>query len=805
MANTPQRPRGREKNVTGPGKDVKRRGSGLGTGPVGTGSRPPSGASRPASSSGSRPTTRSGGRSPLITLLLIAALLFGGGGSLIPSLLGGEEYVDTTPSTGQQQTQQIPSIGTFDPTTLLNTLSIGNVSSGWDEDDNTGALDTSVVSGARAKRTKILGNGKDTVTIMVYMCGTDLESRSGMATSDLQEMLNAKVGDNVNLLIYTGGCTKWQNDVVSNKKNQIYQIRNGELYRLVDDAGSVSMTDPDTLADFIQWCGDNFPANRNQLIFWDHGGGSINGYGFDEKFQRSGSMDLAGINEALRKGGVTFDFIGFDACLMATLETALMANQYGDYLLASEETEPGVGWYYTDWLTALSKNTSMPTVEIGKQIIDDFVDECARKCRGQSTTLSIIDLAELEATVPTAFKNFSRSTCELIEDSKYKTVSNARSNTREFARSSRIDQVDLVHLAKNMGTAEGEALAEALMGAVKYNRTSADMTNAYGLSIYFPYRKTSDVDQAVETYNAIGIDDEYARCIQEFAGMTVGGQAASGGTASPLPSLLGTLMQSAGSNTQTDPNAMIAELLGSFLSGNMSTISGLTSDNTAFLSDRSMSTEDMAAYIAENRLDPSNLFWQNGVIALSEEQWALVQDLELNMFFDDGEGYIDLGLDNVFEFDQNGALIGATDCTWMAINNQPVAYYHTGTTDDGTHYTIQGFVPALLNGDRVELILIFDDENPYGYIAGARPVYPDGETATVAKTMQQLQVGDTLDFICDYYGYDGTYLDSYLLGEQMIVTEDMVISNVVIDRSAVCATYRFTDIYNQHYWTDIID
>ena len=33
----------------------------------------------------------------------------------------------------------------------------------------------------------------------------------------------------------------------------------------------------------------------------------------------------------------------------------------------------------------------------------------------------------------------------------------------------------------------------------------------------------------------------------------------------------------------------------------------------------------------------------------------------------------------------------------------------------------------------------------------------------------------------------------------------LVISNVVIDRSAVCATYRFTDIYNQHYWTDIID
>ena len=55
--------------------------------------------------------------------------------------------------------------------------------------NNTGRLDTSVASGARSKYTKIRGGGNDTVTIMVYMCGTDLESRSGMASRDLQEML----------------------------------------------------------------------------------------------------------------------------------------------------------------------------------------------------------------------------------------------------------------------------------------------------------------------------------------------------------------------------------------------------------------------------------------------------------------------------------------------------------------------------------------------------------------------------------------------------------------------------------------
>jgi hypothetical protein len=167
---------------------------------------------------------------------------------------------------------------------------------------------------------------------------------------------------------------------------------------------------------------------------------------------------------------------------------------------------------------------------VGKEIIDDFVEACGRKCAGQSTTLSIVDLAEAEATIPKALAAFSNDTYQLIKNNDYAQVSNARSNAREFGASSRIDQVDLVHLAKNMNTQEGDALAEALLGAVKYNRTSSNMTNAYGISIYFPFRKASMVDNAVDTYEQIGMDEEYARCIQAFASMEVSGQAAAGGT-----------------------------------------------------------------------------------------------------------------------------------------------------------------------------------------------------------------------------------------------------------------------------------
>ena len=61
------------------------------------------------------------------------------------------------------------------------------------------------------------------------MCGTDLESQSGMATADIKEMLNAGIGDNVNLLIYTGGCAKWRNTMFSKDVNQIYQIEGNAI------------------------------------------------------------------------------------------------------------------------------------------------------------------------------------------------------------------------------------------------------------------------------------------------------------------------------------------------------------------------------------------------------------------------------------------------------------------------------------------------------------------------------------------------------------------------------------------------
>ena len=818
-----ERPRGRDKNVTGQGSGLGRRGSGLGTGPVGSGDGY-SGRGSGGSGSGRRITRGAGLSLPIIILAVIVYML--GGGNLLGGS-GGESTVSY--DYGSANESSGGSFGGLFGNSSQGTGSGSSSGSTWSGSSAVGSLNSEVASGSREKRTQILGDGKDVVTIMVYLCGTDLESRSKMATSDLQEMVSSRLSDNVNLIVYTGGCSRWNNNIVSSRTNQIYQIKEGGLLTLEDNMGAKPMTDPATLSSFIQYCAKNFPANRNELILWDHGSGSVSGYGYDEKFKNSGSMSLSGINKALRDGGVTFDFVGFDACLMATAETGLMLNNYADYMIASEETEPGIGWYYTNWLTALSRNTSIPTVEIGQQIVDDFVQTCAKRTPGQGTTLSVTDLAELSNTVPAKLNAFSRTITQSIKEKDFKTISSARSGSREFARTSRIDQVDLAHLAYNVGNKEGKELAEAIRGAVKYNRTSTGMTNAYGLSIYFPYQSTRYVDMATRSYNEIGMDEDYTEAIRAFASMEVSGQAAAGGstTGSPVPSLFGTLLGSGGSYSSGGASGsggysgsspygsggsseeLIGQLLGSFLGGDYSSISGL-SGSAGFLSDRAIPDEETIQYISDNHLDTSALYWTENsdgkaVMALSEQQWGLVQSLDLNLFYDDGEGYIDLGLDNIYSFDENGNLIADDGNTWLAINSQIVPYYHLDTTEDGENWTITGRVPAFLNGERVNLIVVFDNENPHGYVAGAQTDYQDEGIEVVAKNLNEIEAGDKLDFICDFYSYDGQYQDSYMIGEQMTVGDSLTVSDVTLPAGSVRLTYRLTDIYNQAYWTESID
>jgi len=843
------RPGGRSRRTVSGGGNVFRRGSGLGSGSVGGGPRGSSGGSfgdgggdrgvggggllavllalliGGASNNNNGSGNKRGclGRILVLVLIVVGAVLLlnmcsgNTSGGLLDSLLG--DYATTTTDSGLNTvdgTTDSGSTGTDSSISDAMGSLLGNYgsttgqiapASGSDEVYKPHEPDRTVASVARTKYTNVAS--AQTVTVMVYMCGTDLESKSGMATSDLEEMVNATLGDNINVILETGGASNWQNQIIKSNTNQRFRVKQGGLETLDAKVGKRSMVDSNTLADFIQFSQREYPADRYMLILWDHGGGSLTAYGYDELFPGD-SMSLGEINQALKAGGVQFDIIGFDACLMATLETALVAEQYGDYLVASEAVEPGTGWYYTNWLSALSENPAMDTLDVGKQIIDDYV-----KMSGNSqTTLSVTDLAELSGTVPSAFNAFSSSTGALIAGDGYNTVANARSGSRDFSTSSKINQIDLIHFAENLATPEATSLADTLKGAVKYNRNSTSISHANGLSIYFPYQSMRSVSTAIETYNAIGLDKSYSDCIKSFASVSSGGQVASGSSENPLGtllgdnagSLLGTLLGGSASSSDVASGSTdtVTQLLDLFLS-NRSLVTG---DKDSSWVDEDLVRGSISAYQANNAGFANLMITYKGdvpTLVLTEEQWSGVVTLEQNVYVDDGSGYIDLGLDNVADYDADNDLIMAYDGTWMSLNGQIVAYYLISEDQVDDSYTILGRVPALLNGTRVNVILEFTNENPYGVVLGAQYDYEATATDTVMKGLVEIVSGDKIDFLCDYYNYDGSFNDAYMLGNPMTATGSWEIGNAPLgDGVNWDMAYRITDIYGGQYWTPTV-
>ena len=785
-----------------------------------------------------------------VLIFLLIRCVFGGGCSCsLPDMLSGESGItqdiggsDTLPDSSVQQgytsdlLSQLFGGGTdpFDATDSNAPAAVTASTSSLD-------ADYTVSNQSRGRYTTIKGGGKDTVTVMVYLCGSDLESEHSMATADLNEMLHADLNDDkVSIIVETGGAKKWNNSVISNKTNQRYRVTSRGLQVLDKNVGKKSMVDPNTLVDFIQFCAKNYPANRYMLILWDHGGGAISGYGYDQT--ASGTMTLDKLNSALKKGGVKFDFIGFDACLMATLETAVVTEPYADYLIASEEAEPGTGWYYTNWLSALSKNTSIKTVELSKTLIDDFTDVSKKNYPGCNTTLSIVDLAEFAGTVPDAFNEFSGEIGKMLDDKEYKTVADARADAREFGVSAKVNHIDVVDFASKIGSKKANALANALKGCVKYNRTSVSMKNSNGLSIYFPYSSFKSMNSAVALYSNIGISGEYSRCIKSFASLAAGGQIATGGTTSSpfgslfggyestpssssgdiLSTLLGGYLGGSGSNDSLSSLFGGSESLygGSSSGGAMDFLGGILGggSDSWFDSGRALANKD---YYDQNSLTVADMELTEKnegewVLSMSKEKWELVKSVRINVFAKEDDHYVDLGMDNADVIDANGEgmfdadgdLMIKFDNTWMTVNKQPVAYYFMQAVEDGNNWAEIGYVPILLNGERYYMFIVFDNEiagHEDGYVAGVQPVYDESEAPVLSKGFIQLNDGDRIDLLFDCYGEDGSYENSYKYGKQIVVKGALSVGYMSLGDLECDVTYCLTDIYGNEFWTEALN
>lgn len=604
-------------------------------------------------------------------------------------------------------------------------------------------------------------DGSDIVTLMVYMIGSDLESENGFASSDLEEMAAASYDENLRIVVMTGGSTYWYNDFVDSSTCQYWEIINGEFVEINSDIGLVSMTSTSTLSTFINDTVALYPADRYGLVMWNHGGGTITGFGVDEYFPDD-LLSLADISNALADTGIKFDFIGFDACLMATVETAFMLEPYADYLIASEETEPGDGWYHTSWISMLAEDTSVSTLELGACIIDDFVywyDELYGY--GQDATLSIVELRQMPYTYQMLCEYFANASIAL-EENEFAYIAKARSDAKSYGEGEyeQVDAIDFVQRADYEGS---EEVIAAINSAVKYSNTSSYVDDSYGLAMYFPYDYLEYYSEVRDIMNQVGYTEEYTAFFNEFISAMLGGQS----DASIEPSA-----------DYSDQEWYDEDVANSY-----------------------MDTVDHSAYetlIVDEKGD-------GFVLSLSDEEWDLITGIELQALLDDGEGYIDLGSDCMYEFDNDGDLKIEFDYTWVTIDGYTVPFYHEfeEVYEDGT-FISYGYVPAVLNDtEYIELVVQWDSENLYGYIVGYRK-YTEGVTPS-GKGLFDLKPGDQLEWVFDYYDYDLYYIDSYILLDPYIVpsTEIEVSYDYVGDMDAL-VYFVLTDIYNNSYTSECI-
>ena len=247
-------------------------------------------------------------------------------------------------------------------------------------------------------------------TLFVYLLGSDLESRDNSGTSNLLEMLAAKGSPHTRIVITTGGADKVDPAglVTSWKTVKRFELAEGKLKELAD-LGVQNMASGGTLQDFVTWGTRTYPADRTMLMMWDHGGGYF-GFGSDENFPDGESMMrmhsmAAALQGAKGATGVTLDYIGFDACLMATLEVAKILQPCARYLGASQELEPGPGWDWTSVIETASSQPALSIPEFGRAAATAYYEKQLRSSPSGSlvpfgsdnVTFSIIDLSRIPA------------------------------------------------------------------------------------------------------------------------------------------------------------------------------------------------------------------------------------------------------------------------------------------------------------------------------------------------------------------------------------------------------------------------
>ncbi len=367
------------------------------------------------------------------------------------------------------------------------------------------------------------GADRKKLTLMVYMCGSNLESRFGSASADIQEMLDSGFdSDEINLLVMTGGSEKWAMGFGAGETT-IHQLsRRGRraVWPGRGEAGeSLNMGDPATLEFFMEYCRKNFPAREYALILWDHGGGPMGGVCWDELHQMD-HLSVQDVAKAVRYAlsGDKLSWIGFDACLMSSLEVACTLAPYAEYMIASQETEPAHGWNYV-FLKGLENDENGG--QTGRRIVDAYFEQ--EVDGGDTLTLSCVDLSRI-GEVSRRMDPFFEQQALLVSEELFPRLSSLRMQSRGFGKadvfseSIAYDLVDLADLVTRLDAEKGGPLLQAVQSAVVCARASVD--GACGLSVYHPFQnKQRYMETWRDAYTGMEGSPGYAGYIFRFGSM----------------------------------------------------------------------------------------------------------------------------------------------------------------------------------------------------------------------------------------------------------------------------------------------
>lgn len=604
----------------------------------------------------------------------------------------------------------------------------------------------------------VSGGSSTDWTVMIYLNGSTLESENGEATRNIESLLTAHLPENIRVLIFTGGTSKWRYEGISASENQIWLVQDGELV-LQKSLGRHSIGSSSTLAEFVTFGQEYAPYGKKALILWDHGAGSVVGFGSDELFNEDG-LYLSEMADAMEMSydGVPFDLVGFDACLMASIETASVFAPYAQVLVGSEEVEPGGGWDYRTIFNELGQNPAMTGEELGVAITDSYYNKYVQTPTEGYITFSVIDLTKIDE-LETLLGEFSEGLSgSIVQPAAMQTISAARQNTESYGEEPGVVSYDMIDLYNfvdrqtNANASTAAALKAGIEDAVLYEVSGAQRQYSYGLSIYFPFTAKDYFDYCLDIYDDLDFCPEYQTFIADFAACLV------------------------------DPEYMsqipIYTETGVFEVPNI----GQSDDFS-----------EVGSYYVE----------------LTDAQLECLGTVycTLGWYLDDGT-LIDLGDDSDISIEETNDGVTVRDNfkgSWTGIGDQPVALYILQETDNYLIYN----VPITYNDQNavIRCAWVWDDtydENGYYVING---IFLTNDVLSVPNTRMevQLKAGDVIrPLYKTQYAPDG-YKGDYM-GDPITVGEDGIeLKLITLPAGTYQYGFKFIDIYGYEHYSELVD